>query len=77
MTKVIDLHRPVKEVCEEYPEIVPIMKELGFHRITNPVMLNTVGKVMTIYKGAMMQKIPLDKIKETFQNHGFRVKDSE
>ena len=75
MTKVIDFNRPIKDVCEEYPEVIDIMKELGFHRIANPVMLKTVGRVMTIKKGAVMQQIPMEKIKETFIHYGLKVID--
>lgn len=52
------------------------MKDLGFKDITNPVMLNTVGKVMTIKKGAQMKGIDIDKIKETFKLHNFILEDT-
>ena len=47
------------------------MKELGFESITNPGMLNTVGRVMTISKGAAMRSVPLEKIKEKFEEKGY------
>lgn len=75
MTKVIDFNRPIKDICEEYPEVIEIMKELGFTRIANPVMLKTVGRVMTIHKGSKMQKIPIQKIRELFIEKGFTIKD--
>lgn len=77
MTKVIDFNRPIKDVCDEYPEVVEIMKELGFTRIANPVMLKTVGRRMTIRKGSMMQKIPIEHIRQTFVEKGFTVKDED
>ena len=73
--KVLDFKKSLKEIVEEYPEIVDIMKELGFSEIVKPGMINTVGRVMTIPKGALMRGVDLDKIKETFKNKGFEIKE--
>lgn len=74
MEKILDLSKSVYELSKEYPEIVDIMKALGFESITNPAMLNTAGRFMTIEKGAEMKKIDLEKIKETFISRGFTIK---
>lgn len=77
MNKIIDLDTSIKQLSEEYPEVIEIMKELGFERITNPMMLNTAGRVMTLRKGSVMQNIPLEKIRETFIAHGFTIRNKE
>jgi len=74
MGKILDLSKSVYELCREYPEIIDIMKDLGFERIANPAMLNTAGRFMTIEKGAEMKKIDLEKVKEAFINNGFTIK---
>lgn len=71
----IDLNRPIKEIVTECPEVIEIMKTLGFTKITNPTMMNTVGRVITINKGARMQGIDLEIIKKTFEQHGFTIID--
>ena len=48
MSQEIDLKKTVYEILRENPEIVSIMKELGFENITNEGMLNTAGRFMTI-----------------------------
>lgn len=73
MAKNIDLNKPVRDLCTEYPEIIPIMQELGFENITKPGMLQTAGRVMTIPNGCRMKGISLNTVKETFQNHGFTI----
>lgn len=73
MDKRIDLGKSVYDICREYPEVTEIMKELGFDNITNPAMLNTVGRYMTIPKGAAMKGVSLDKIKEVFVEKGFEI----
>ena len=55
MEKKLDLSKSVYDLVKEYPEVTEIMKSLGFSEITNKVMLNSVGKIMTIPKGAKMK----------------------
>lgn len=74
MEKRIDLNKSVYEICKEYPEVIEIMKEIGFSDIAHPGMLNTAGRFMTIPKGAEMKKINMDTIKEAFESRGFAVK---
>jgi len=63
MGKMIDLSKTVYEICHADPEVMGIMKEMGFENITKPGMLNTAGRFMTIPKGAQAMKINLDKVK--------------
>lgn len=71
--KTIDLSKTVYEICSADPEVTAVMKELGFKEITNPGMLNTAGRFMTIPKGAAMKKISLTYIKETFAQKGYEI----
>lgn len=71
MSKTIHLSKSIFEICKENPEVIEIMKELGFDNIGNPAMLNTAGRFMTISKGAAMKNISLEHIKDVFINKGF------
>ena len=73
MNKEIDLNKSVYELCSQYPEILQIMQEIGFKDITNPAMLNTAGRFMTIFKGAAMKNIEIDIVKQAFEAKGFSV----
>ena len=42
MAKKLDLNKPVFELVQEYPELVDVLKDLGFSEITKPAMLNSV-----------------------------------
>lgn len=75
MDKVIDLSKTVYDLCKENPEVVDVMRELGFESITNPAMLNTAGRFMTIPKGAVMKGIDLEKIKGEFVKRGYDIKE--
>nr|WP_242656578.1 DUF1858 domain-containing protein [Ruminiclostridium hungatei] len=72
---MIDLSRPVHDLCKENPSVVEILRELGFDQITNPAMLNTAGRFMTIPKGAVMKGVDLGRIKIELEKRGFDIKD--
>lgn len=73
--KYVDLNESVYSICSSYPEIKSILRELGFDHITNAVMLNTLGKSMTIPKGALMKGIELSIVIERLEKEGYEVKD--
>lgn len=75
MSRPLHLSKTVQELCSEYPEMVEIMREIGFENIVNPTMLKTVGRVMTIPKGAAMRGLDLVKIKEEFEKRGFQIQE--
>jgi hypothetical protein len=71
----VDLTKTVYELCRENPQIIGIMEELGFEQITRAASLNTVGRFMTIPKGAAMKGIDLNRIKEVFTEKGYSIKE--
>lgn len=73
MAKKIDFSRSVYELTKEYPELIDIMKGLGFTEITKPFKLHTVGKMMTIPKGAKMMNIEMLDIIKTLTENGFEI----
>ena len=73
--KIIDFSVPIKKLAEEYPDFIQIMYDCGFTRIKIPGLLSTVGRVMTIPLGAQAMKIDLDKIKQAFEDKGYKVID--
>ena len=73
MEKKLDLSKSVYDLVKEYPEVIDIMKGLGFSEITNKVMLNSVGKIMTIPKGAKMKGVSMMDIVSAFMKAGFTL----
>ena len=53
------------------------MSKLGFKEIVKPLMLKTVGKVMTLKAGASMRKIDLLDLIETLEEKGYKVEGKE
>ncbi len=75
--KVIDLRQPVQKLCAQYPELAGIMQQLGFSEIVKPGMLATVGRVMTIPRGAVMRGIDMETVRQALIEKGFEVINEE
>ncbi|MDZ5608351.1 DUF1858 domain-containing protein [Bacillus pseudomycoides] len=75
MKKLIDFHQTVYDLTTQYPEIIPLLKDLGFENITKPNMLQTAGRIMTIPNGCRMKGISLHTVKETFKDNGFHINE--
>lgn len=73
MSKKIDLNKTVFELTEQYPELIDIMASLGFTEITKKAVLNSVGKIMTIPKGAKMKHISMMDVVTTLMANGFEL----
>lgn len=69
----ISLTTPVHDLVADHPDIVPIMVQMGLDGVTQPGLLNTVGRFMTLEKGAKMKHIPLAQLIETLAQAGFEV----
>lgn len=73
MAKKLDLNKSVFILTQEYPELVDIMAELGFTEIAKKAMRHSIGKMVTIPKGAKMKNIPMTKIVTALMEHGFEL----
>ncbi len=73
MTKELDLSKSVYALTKQYPELIGILEKLGFEDIGKKGRLLTVGKIMTIPKGAKMKDIPMAKVVMTLMNEGFTL----
>jgi len=49
------------------------MRDLGFDSIVKPGNLNTLGRFMTIPKGARMKNIDLETIRREFAGRGYEI----
>ena len=75
--KYIDLDQSVQALCTQYPELIPLLAEMGFKDITKPGMLSCAGRFMTIPKGAALKHLDMDKITQQLAEKGFLVREQE
>lgn len=75
MDREIDINRKIHDLCQEYPELASLLYELGFTEIVKPMMLATLGKIMTLKQGASLRKVDLEIIKSHLRQNGFQIKE--
>lgn len=73
--KIININTKIHDLIKEHPDVKAIMQKLGFDNVVNPIMLNTVGKVMTLKTGSEMTKIDLETIKQVFLQYDYLLED--
>ncbi|MDY3052099.1 MAG: DUF438 domain-containing protein [Ndongobacter sp.] len=73
MAKKIDLSKSVYELTKEFPELIDLLAGLGFTEVTRKVMLNSVGKLTTIPKGARMKNISMMDVVTALLSNGFEL----
>lgn len=72
----IDINDSIFDIVTNCPEAADALKELGFLKIVNPVMLKTMGKIMTLPKASEAKGLPMERIIEAFQTQGITITDS-
>ena len=71
----IDINQTIQSLVSQYPDLKDILFDLGFKDIVKPGMLQTVGRFMTLVKGAEIKGISIDLIKQTLNQHGYEIKE--
>ena len=74
--KEIDLDKTLYELTEQYPELIDILKELGFLGVINPLIRKTLGRKTTIPEGCKKQGKDLNEVIKKLQEKGFMVSSS-
>jgi uncharacterized protein len=72
--KEIDLDWNLHEMTEAYPELIPILKEMGFAGVANPVTRNTLGRLTTLPEGCKRQGKDFDEVLAQLRERGYEVK---
>lgn len=68
---------PIYELVKTYPDVKQIMSTLGFVDIVKPGMLQSVGRIMTLEKGARMKNIDWTSVVAAFDEHGYTLTRGE
>jgi hypothetical protein len=56
-------HETVYALTEQFPKTIPILKEAGFEKITNPLLRKTLGRAITVRKACEEQKVNFNALK--------------
>jgi hypothetical protein len=72
--KEIDLSKSVYELTETFPELIDILKEMGFLGVGNPIARKTLGRVTTIPQGCQKQGKNLAEVVKKLEEKGFKAR---
>jgi hypothetical protein len=73
LEKKLDLKKSVFELTEEFPELIEILKALGFLGITNFVMRTTVGRITTLPEGCKKMGKDINEVLNVLKEKGFEI----
>lgn len=69
----VDINDSIFDIVTNCPEAADALRELGFEKIVNPVMLKTMGKIMTLPKASEAKGLPMERIIEAFKTQGITI----
>lgn len=74
--KTINLNKTVYQLIQEYPELKKILVQLGFTPLQNDKLLNTVGRMMPLNKGAEQIGLNQADLITKLEELGFHVEET-
>jgi hypothetical protein len=72
--KELDLSATLYDLAEAYPELIDLLKDIGFFGVARPAVRNTLGRVTTLAQGCEKQGKDLTEVIATLEKHGFTVR---
>ncbi|PPS23139.1 DUF438 domain-containing protein [Brachyspira murdochii] len=69
----ININESIYNLCTKYPKLKDALYDLGFDKIKNPIMFNTISKFMTINNALKMKDIDIKDIKDKLNEYGFDI----
>ena len=75
LVKKIDLNKSIYELTEKYPELIEILKEMGFLGVINPIVRKTIGRKTTLSEGIKKQGKDLEEVFQKLRDKDFEILD--
>lgn len=70
---IIDLKRSLYDLTEDYPELIPILKDMGLEGAANPILRQTVGRKLAVAEGLQRHGVSLEEAGRKLAAKGFLV----
>ena len=75
--KILDLTRTLYDLTKQFPELIPILHDMGLEAVTNPILRQTVGRKLTVAEGLKRHDISLAEVESKLTAQGFSVRTGE
>ena len=63
-------------ICNAYPQVIDLLYDFGFTQIKQPMMIQTVGRYMTLKKGCEMRGFDYEELVILLQSQGLHMEES-
>ena len=70
---IIQLHDTVFDILKKSPAFKQVLLDAGFHKLTNPVMLETVGRVTPLVHGMRLRGVSYEALSDIAKRYGFTL----
>ncbi|EGW37451.1 DUF438 domain-containing protein [Desulfosporosinus sp. OT] len=74
---ILDLRRSLYDLTEAYPELIPILHNMGLEGAANPILRQTVGRKLPVAEGLKRHGITLEEARRILEANGFDVLSEE
>lgn len=74
--KKINLNETVYQLIQQYPELKNILVHIGFTPLQNDHLLNSVGRMMPLKKGAEQIGLDIPELIAKLEGQGFTIEES-
>ena len=73
--KKIDPNKSIYELTEEFPELIEILKDMGFIGVINPIIRKTMGRKTTLLEGIKKQGKDSEEVFNKLRDKDFEILD--
>lgn len=64
-------------LCTAHPQAIGLLADFGFTQIRQSMMIQTVGRYMTLRKGCEMRGFDLESLVSYLQSHGVPMEEMQ
>jgi hypothetical protein len=65
----------IYSICTEYPQVIDILYNFGFTQIKQPMMIQTVGRYMSLKKGCVMRGFDYEELVCILRSQGLPMEE--
>ncbi|PKM86978.1 MAG: hypothetical protein CVU85_06770 [Firmicutes bacterium HGW-Firmicutes-10] len=66
----------IYRICNAYPQVIDLLYDFGFTQIKQPMMIQTVGRYMTLKKGCEMRGFDYEELVILLLSQGLQMEES-
>lgn len=74
---LITIDDTIYTLCTAYPQAIELLADFGFTQIRQSMMVQTVGRYMTLRKGCEMRGFDLGSLVSYLKSHGVPVEEKQ